>query len=364
MFKLNNYTSICYHLINPFNVLFNDKEEKTVTLKEKVQNLVLPILVGSIATYFLGVAVGVATTGIIFYSLATYYKWKTINRLKNEAEEEELRRGERSVIQTPVEPMVITPILVAPISDEPLPVEPGAPIEPKEAVNEQLKMCFSKEVVKRLTPDEIKNLSDDEIGIIIDLYNDDAETLSQVQLNAMIRNTERNPFAFHEKQDRGGECGRHAINNAFGEIVEEGRGYREKVAAIFPEIHDGCPFLDLSDDDFFTEPRILQIILQRGKKQVHAKCSFIRDLPDYSISKSLALQNYLGEASWIIIGNSQSLKRFPTNSHATYPITSGHFVAARKNEKGEWWVIDSRNHAQISLPLTALNKDFQIFVPE
>jgi hypothetical protein len=197
------------------------------------------------------------------------------------------------------------------------------------------------------------NKEDDDLGTLIDnfLTNPDVKGL-QTKLNKAIRN-KACPFTFHEKQLAGGQCGRHAINNAFGREIE-GDDYVSKVEKFVG--------FEMSKDDFGTDPEQLKAILQ--SHNVETKREQIEKLPDYTESKSLAIQNYIGEAKWLIISNTTHHPiPMPSKSAATYPMAAGHFIAARKDDQGQWWIIDSRTPWMLDAPLTVIFKECTLIVP-
>ncbi|MDF2549469.1 MAG: hypothetical protein K0S07_536 [Chlamydiales bacterium] len=210
-------------------------------------------------------------------------------------------------------------------------------------------------------------LSQDEMGALIDAFGENSaehkRLFSQQELNALCPSNKQTPFLFHERQSlRAGLCGKHAINNAFGEEVE-GADFQQKVTArIEAELGATLSLDDL--EDFGTDPAVLQDILKTGKKRVSTKRAKICNLAGIEESKSAAIKNYLQNATWTIIYNdSATAKRIPSKGNAPYPIAAGHFIAARKDDEGQWWIIDSRSERQVDMPLSLLHRDLSLIVP-
>lgn len=213
----------------------------------------------------------------------------------------------------------------------------------------ELKTPSSDTISAQSTDDEWGKLADGPIG-------DKAE--HQTKLNRALRG-KACPIRFHEKQEKG-LCGRHAINNAFGEVVED-HNFKKRVAELMRQ--KDLPFDEsMSDDDFGVDPEILRILLRNGKKAVETKISAISLMTGFEKSKSKAINDFLGKAEWFIGFNPKESHPIPAKTVVLYPLTPGHLFAARK-EAGQWWIIDSRNPFVLDFPLTILRSDFVLIAP-
>lgn len=200
----------------------------------------------------------------------------------------------------------------------------------------------------------LKYIEEDRWNVI----DNPGRAFTQAELNTAIGGKPC-PFTFHEKQEQG-LCGKHSINNAFGELVEGDNFINKAITDI--ELETG---VRISPEDFAVDPATLRAILITGRKRVKTKKEQISNLPGFKTSKSQAIHAYLGNAKWFIGYNGNSSAHpMPTKGNAAYPIAANHLFAARKDENGIWWIIDSRNPHMLDIPLTLLHKDFFLIVPE
>ncbi|KAF3361746.1 hypothetical protein PHSC3_001696 [Chlamydiales bacterium STE3] len=193
---------------------------------------------------------------------------------------------------------------------------------------------------------------------------DNRKSIGQDRLDRCLIGSQEPDGWLHEKQEPG-LCGMHAVNNAIGKIIETKAAFRQKVLTLLNEI--GFSVDAMPDGEFGVDGEQLRRILEEGELGIQTKTSKISDLPGFKKSKANALAKHVGNSPWFILyHNNPEPVPMPRSrkGNATYPIATGHLIAARKDNNNQWWMIDSRNPGMVDIPLVLLQKDFHLIVPE
>lgn len=214
---------------------------------------------------------------------------------------------------------------------------------------------FSLEKVKKLTPEEIRKLKPDELGELIDLYE---RELTQEQIDAMALDLE-DPFEFFEEQKSGENlCALHALHNALGKTEPSEEVFKKFVVDYLKKTVE----MELPFSDIDTDPVVLADFLMEHVCHLVEKQRIWEILAQKQKGKEAALKEFLGDSDWFLVGVNQTFK-VPRKKSGTYSLTEGHFAAMRKDQEGNWWLIDSRNPSKIPLPLTFLHENCLIIRP-
>ncbi|PJD97231.1 MAG: hypothetical protein CK425_03690 [Parachlamydia sp.] len=223
-----------------------------------------------------------------------------------------------------------------------------------------------------LTEEQIKKMSPDEQGNLIDTYAarkiNAASDLTHAQLRGMIGSTAASHIAIVNAQETGlGHCGRYAINNALQQEALSQNEFLSLTGQIFSN-QLGMSLADVKNliqnqDDFGIDTGVLaQILKQKFNQPV--KESKICDLPDCALSKQQAVENYIGKAKWVIVANiGTEVFDMPSSTHAVYPLTRGHFVALRRDADNRWWYLDSRGKNPVNIALAIIPRTCTLIVP-
>lgn len=256
----------------------------------------------------------------------------------------------------------------APAAQKPM---PQLPIQPKNILAPDLDPT-------QLTPEQIKRMSPDQQGALIDNFarrGNAGSNLNQAQLKGMLRSQNLGPIQIINKQELGlGHCGRYCVNNALQQEFLSKEEFLRLTGEVFVQRTGMSPndakTLLANNEDFAVDVGILEHILNSCNMPIQHR--IIRDLPGYSDSKQQALEQAIGNAKWVIIGNTGSDREFdrrahvydmPSSGNAPYPLASGHFVALRKDDRGEWWYIDSRGYAPENIALAVIPSTCTLIVP-
>lgn len=227
-----------------------------------------------------------------------------------------------------------------------------------------------------LTAEHISRMSPDQQGALIDHFaprGSAGSRLSAAQLKGMLRSQNRGSIQIINKQELGlGHCGRYSINNALQKEFLSREEFLKLTGEVFVQ-RTGMPpenakSLLADNDDFAVDVGILEHILDR--RGIPVQHRMIRDLPGIGDSKQQALEQALGNAKWAIIGNTGSdrdrkphVYDMPSSGNASYPLTSGHFAALHKDDRGQWWYIDSRGHAPENIALAVIPSTCTLIFP-
>lgn len=289
----------------------------------------------------------------------------------------------RQNTQTPNPPAVVQPIpppaKFAPTPPPAVvqPTPPPAQLPPTTVAVVQptpplIKLTPQK--VAKLTPQQIKGMTPDQQGLLIDQYairkNEKPSILTQAQLKGILRSAKgSNTVKTINIQEASlGHCGRYAINNAFQSEKLSTNEFLKLAGEVFMKT------LGMSKEDvqalvsdkagFGVDAGIIKYILEEKFDQPITDKE-IKGLDGIDISKQKAIEDFIGDAKWIIIANlGQDSYDMPSLTDAPYPFASGHIVAMRKDDKGEWWLIDSRAHQPINIPLAAIPRTCTIIAPK
>lgn len=224
--------------------------------------------------------------------------------------------------------------------------------------------------IDQLTVEQIKKMTPDEQGALIDQYakrTGRPSKLTKAQLLAFLRSERTSGMKIFNVQELGkGHCGRYCINNALqNEAISEEK-FVSFTAQAF-QILTGMSSEDAArlvrnDDEFGVDAGILSHILNR--MGIFSKNCPIADLPGFDHSKQQAMENFIGNANFALVGNiGNGIYDMPTEN-GVYPLTAGHFVALRKDSFGEWWYIDSRAPKPINIALAVIPKSCTLIVPQ
>ncbi len=248
-------------------------------------------------------------------------------------------------------------------------------------INEKFKTLFtSKKLKKEDTKVEIKNLTaaaiskmtPDQQGFLIDHHAkrqiNAPSLLTSTQLKGMLRSTVSHEIKLVNEQEVGlGHCGRYAINNAFQQEILSTSDFKACICQCLKDqlscSDEDARQLVENQEDFGIDNSIIEYILENQVKQ-SVKCQTIRELVQVEVSKQKAMEDFIGEAKWTIVANiGADIYEMPSALAAPYPLAKGHFIALRKDEKGEWWYIDSRAPQPINIALAIIPKSCTLLVP-
>lgn len=224
-----------------------------------------------------------------------------------------------------------------------------------------------------LTTEQISKMSSDQKGALVDRFalrmDGGKSGLTNAQFKGILNsNKPSESVNLINKQELGlGHCARYAINNAFQTEALNTDDFLNLTAAVFAKklgmSTEDAKTLVHNNGDFGVDAGILEYILQERFHQA-IEYQKIEKLTGCEESKQKAIENFIGNADWIIIGNeSAGVYDMPSLTGATYPLTAGHFVAMRKDARGEWWLIDSRAPSPVNMPLAAIPRACTIIVP-
>lgn len=229
--------------------------------------------------------------------------------------------------------------------------------------------------VKALTPENIRKMSPDEQGALIDQHAKRKEKggsdLTQLQLNGMIRPNTSTVKIINEQETGKGHCGRYAINNAFQKDELTTEDFLRLIAdCCMKELNlsrEDAEELVNNDADFGIDAGVLEYILNEQRQPI--KYSEIHALPECDSSKQRAMEEFIGDdAKWAIIANigttvGDAIYEMPSPTIGSYALAKGHFVALRKDDDNEWWYIDSRAPRPVNIALAVIPRSCLLVVP-
>jgi len=171
-----------------------------------------------------------------------------------------------------------------------------------------------------------------------------------------------------EEQSTKGLCGVHAFNNSFGQEKVKHEDYirwlRKWLVEHTALNQQGVDAL--TDKEIDTPPEAYPDFLkEQGIQLKDDKPVKVGNLPGYSDDQVKTLNDFIGNAERFWIGNVERGEvHVPSREAGVNSIGGGHFVCARKDQVGQWWLIDSRRIRKVPLKhLSLLHKDLYIFVP-
>jgi hypothetical protein len=225
--------------------------------------------------------------------------------------------------------------------------------------------------LKTLSEDHIRKMSPDEQGELIDRYArrkvNGPSDLNKQQLRAMINLNEPGSIKLINAQEIGkGHCGRYCINNALQKEVLTQQEFLTSTAKAFEQYlgmsKEEADSLVNNDNDGI-DVEIVAFIME-NQFGIKTKNAVIQELPDVSASKHHSIEQFIGNADYVIVGNTGNIIYEMPSLGAPYPLAAGHFVAMRKDDKGKWWYLDSRANKPTCISLALIPKTCTIIAPQ
>lgn len=141
---------------------------------------------------------------------------------------------------------------------------------------------------------------------------------------------------FYYEPQQYGQCGRHAMNFAFGRKGSKPFETEAQYVLDVQTYHQNAGILDpleiqnINEYTVDSEASIVAWILT----EIKGKKVQLKELREIHSS----IRDFVGPSEWIIMGVSGDRKGIVINGHN---IPGGHFVGVRKDNRGLWWIIDS-----------------------
>lgn len=216
--------------------------------------------------------------------------------------------------------------------------------------------------VTRLTVEEIKAMTPDQQGDLIDRFSLVGKTpmLTNEQRNAMVTrpyDPSTDPKMLNRQEVGKGHCGRYAINNALqGERLSESafleavvKSARDKLAM---NEEDARAFVQ-DDDNFGVDADLLKLILEE-QLNLDTEIKKVADLAGQG-SKQEALEAFLEGKDWALVCNaSDNIFVLPCETKYPLRFTRGHIAAIHRDNQNNWWFIDSRAEKPVCMQLALI----------